>query len=112
MNKDISKDAKASLGWLHKAPEFAGLENQWNTHIFKELRGDFEHLYLFSHMVISIPTVREKGKMIYHYQSKDLDGNTSMLFIQGIKDSGTDIIGEGEERSLSLDVFRNRRCPS
>ena len=44
MNKDISKDAKASLGWLHEAPEFAGLENQWNTHIFKELRGDFEHL--------------------------------------------------------------------
>lgn len=43
--------------------QFAGLENQLSTHIFKELHGDSEHLYIFSHMDISIPIVRKKGKI-------------------------------------------------
>lgn len=65
MNIAISKDAtKASPGWLHKDPEFARLENQLRTHIFKELCGDFEHFNMFSHMDITISTVREK-KGIY-----------------------------------------------
>ena len=63
MNTDISSNAEASPGWLHKAPEFAGLENQLSTCIFKELHGDFEHLYLFSRMVISIASVRKNGKI-------------------------------------------------
>lgn len=63
MNRDISNNAEASPGWLHKAPEFAGLENQPSICIFKELRGDFEHLYLFSRMVISIASVRKNGKI-------------------------------------------------
>lgn len=65
MNINISKDAtKDSPGWLHKDPEFARLESQLSTHIFKELHGDFEHFNMFSHMDITISTVREK-KEIY-----------------------------------------------